>query len=140
VALAEKRMSTVKVTVVWFDVDVIRIRVCVRTELFSASTVVYTTEELLRSAAEQLSGFPVGVDDNRAFELSTTNEDEASFELRCINVKGDAILISTIRNSEGFEPQQAKIVMPIFSASLDQFSTELRNMADRVASLAVLGG
>lgn len=132
-------MGTVKIAAIWSDIDVIRIQVSAKSELFSASTVVYTTDELLRTAAENVSGFPVGVNDKRSFDLSTTTDDRASFELRCLSLAGNAILEIYIRNSAGAAPEEAQIVIPAFPALLDQFATELRSMAARAASVAVLG-
>jgi sporulation protein YlmC with PRC-barrel domain len=130
----------VTVAAVWSDIDVIRVRVNAKSELFSASTVVYTTDDLLRAAAAGMEGFPSNVNDVRRFRLSTTADDAVAIELKCVSAVGDAVLIADVQNHSGAVPERATIVIPVFAVYLDEFAMALRSMADRAVLIAELQG
>jgi len=93
-------MASVSIQAIWSDVDVIRIDVSVKTDRFAGSTTVYTTVDALQDAARSLSGFPANPNDSRSFALSTTYADVASFELKCIDSAGHAVMIASIVDRE----------------------------------------
>jgi hypothetical protein len=131
-------MSSVSIRVVWSDIDVIRVEVVVSSVAFTGRTVVYTTEELLRAAAEKIIGFPRASTDVAAFRLATTQYERASFELKCIDGAGHAVLIAEIENHSGLLVEKATIVVPVFPSLLDEFGKSLNLMAQRSTNIAVL--
>lgn len=132
-------MNSITIHALWSDIDVVLLRVTVNGGAFSGSTEIYTTDEILREAAEQVSGFPSNVNDRRVFGLSTTTENIADFELRCISNAGQAVMIARVENQSSIVPETATIVFSVFPTSLDAFGRALHAMAKRTITDAVLG-
>lgn len=128
-------MDGVTLTVVWSDVDTIELNVKVSNGMFAGETNVYSTTELIAAAAEAVYGFPRSPHDARSFRL-----DDAlpSFELKCTDQVGHAVMIASIEHRDSVSTQCATIVMPVFSTALEQFRMELQSIVSGVGKKARL--
>ena len=126
-------------TVIWHDVDVIELNIRAHNDSFSAVVTIYSTCDLLTRAAETLSSAQPTVGDVQLFTLATTDEKEASFELRVLDSVGHFALICRL-GEDGEYRQNATIVIRVTPSAIDQFVDELYTIAKGASKAAALEG
>jgi hypothetical protein len=109
----------------WFDDDVVELRVSARSAHFSGVCDIYSTSTLLRDAAESIQGFPLDVNDVRTVDLATTGEC-GSLEFRCLDAAGHAeVSVRLLSNGEA-----ASVVLPVNAAIVDMLREGLLRVSE----------
>jgi hypothetical protein len=93
------------VGVIWYDVDLVRLRITAASEHFAGQADVYASHEQLLRLATDLAGFPKDIGDRRTFQFATsTGGNSVSLEFWVTNSLGltpvDAQIIETEASRE----------------------------------------
>jgi hypothetical protein len=130
-----RRGRGLAVEVIWFDVDVVELRVSVASSEFSGSVDVYAGHGSLAEDLETLAGFPRGKGDARAILWGQFGREWAggAAELRfaCIGVTGRSIVQARLEAGEelGGVVQAAVIAFEVDAGSIDRFLGRMRQLA-----------
>jgi hypothetical protein len=121
-----------KITVIWSDNDVIKIRVSAWNGLFGGAADVYVGVDQLGETAAQLEGFPKTPSDVRKVILGAFGPESAgggvSIRFYCVDGSGHSYVDSRIESDydSARKSQSAVLSLPIEAAAVDSFVEELR--------------
>jgi len=135
----------IRIEVVWFDDDVINLRVSGSNGRFAGSVELYASHDSLRQLAKAVRGFPVSTTDVREFELGTFDETEAGggtrMQFLCTdNVGHTAVKMNMRTDSRMRQGQTETAVFQIWvePAGIDAFVMQLDNMQVALGSTVCL--
>lgn len=127
--------SGIEIEIIWFDEDVICLRVRGANSRFAGAADVYIRHGALANVADAFRGFPLSIDDQRELELGTFDPAHggggARFRLRCTDAMGHAALEVQLRadpHCDGGRSETASFVIPIESAAIDDFVNTISAM------------
>jgi hypothetical protein len=130
--------------VIWYDRDVIELRISASNGAFAGVTDLYEGYGDLEKAAAQLSGFPQNPSDEREVVFGTFDRKGAGGGVRlrfhCVDNSGHAyadVIIASGR-LEGGMNQNVALAMPVEAAALDRFVEELEKLEADLTSTARL--
>lgn len=131
-------MNGLTIEIVWFDEDVVELRISGSNGPFSGCTQVYSGRDVLAKLSGWAKGFPSNPDERRLIELGTFDPGFAGggarLGLRCTDAAGhvalDVLLATQVENNRH---QRAEFFVEVEPAALDVF-------AQRVASLEIRKG
>jgi len=135
----------IEMTVIWFDDDLIELRVRASNGTFSGEADAYVSHSVSTDLARVLRGFPADINDGREFELGTFDPQcaggGARFRFRCLDRKGHASVEVNLRaDVHRLGAQSAIFLVPIEAAGVDAFADELTRMPLEIGARAVLRG
>jgi hypothetical protein len=133
-------------SIIYTDEWLVEIRVRASNDRYAGETSIYQSPSGLKDLGETLAGFPKQVNDERKFELGSS-EDTAKgngirLHFRCIDAAGHIGVDVTLYAHPFFLNQRefASFFIPLEPAAIDDFVRELRNMNTDVDSSAFLRG
>jgi hypothetical protein len=127
--------SGIEFEIVWFDQDVVEIRVSSSNSRFSGQANLYLGRGCLSETADRLQGFPSNSADSRDFELGTFNPNHAGGGVRmhfyCLDMAGHAAVDVRLRleacKTMG-EVGSVALRIPVEAAAVDSFAMRVRAM------------
>ena len=135
----------IRIEVVWFDDDVIYLRVSGSNGRFAGSVELYASHDSLPQLAKAVRGFPVSITDIREFELGTFDETYAGggtrMQFLCTDNVGHAAVKMNMRaDPRKWQGQTESAVFQIWvePAGIDDFVRQLDNMQVERGSAAYL--
>jgi len=130
--------------VLWFDDDVMSVRVQASNGLFSGTAELYEGLDLFTGLAAKISGFPTSKADSRDTELGTFNPavggGGAKLSLRCTDGLGHGLLSIRLRNDPKRGAGTAEFKIAVEANAIDAFVQELGAVQLEVGATAGLHG
>ena len=135
---------TLQFEVIYFDDDLLELRIRAANTAFSGETSLYATHSAPQTLADQIRDFPRSADDVREWELGTFDPNYAGGgvkgKLRCTDRSGHAVATVTLENREEHQATgMASIDVHFEAAELDAFVAELENLGAEAGKHAKLG-
>ncbi len=131
--------------IVWFDEDVIELRVRCDNGRFSGTADCYAGYSIFDNFSSAVGGFPISCDDRREFELGSFTSSwhrGLRLKLMCVDRAGHAIAVVRIRNPDGSRPisqvETAELWFPVEPAAIDEFVASLGKMQVAVSAAVTL--
>jgi hypothetical protein len=135
----------VRISVVYNDEYVLKLRVYASNGVFAGQADVYADSDTLAAVADALKGFPDRREDTREFELGTFDEDYAGggagFRFFCVDSVGHALAqvrLQADSRTEADVNDAATLHVPVVAAAVDSFVEGLARIAANTAESAVL--
>ena len=124
---------SLSISVLWFDSDMIELRIRAASDRFAGSCDVYVSHGTLGEFASALAGFPAGLKDERCYEFGTLDPQSVpgfcEFRFYCTNSAGHTALDITIHDNYTKHPKSsAKFIIPIEPAGVDNFVQGLKRL------------
>jgi hypothetical protein len=127
--------SGIEFKIVWFDQDVVELRVSASNGRFSGQVNLYLGRGRLSGTADLLKGFPSDSTDSRDVELGTFNPNHvgggAQMHLYCLDMAGHAAVDVKLRldtcKTMG-EVGSVALRIPVEAAAIDSFAMQVRAM------------
>ena len=133
-------MRKLKITVAWFDNDLLELSLSAASEGFSGRANFYASLRAPMELADLLEGFPLGATDVRQCEFGQrglVGHGGASIRLWCNDSLGHLKLrVGLFMDSPD---ESATVALDVVPAELDEFVDQLRLMKLQVGHKAVLG-
>jgi hypothetical protein len=129
---------------IWYDYDLLNLRVKAWNGAFGGVTELYTAVGALRAAAQQLQGFPTSPSDNREIRFGNSNRKGAAggirMQFRCVDGAGHAYVDATIDSNylTGGTIQTVVLAVPVEAAAIDTFAQELERLERERSGTAYL--
>ncbi|MBW8876923.1 MAG: hypothetical protein JF614_18315 [Acidobacteria bacterium] len=130
--------------VVWFDQDMLELRLTASSAGFAGQANFYAALDEPAAFAAQLSGFPRSREDVREYEFGNTNLQGyggANIRIACKDGSGHLVVQATIYMNAAGQPavaESATVQLETVPASIDSFVEELQRMQVNVGQIAVL--
>jgi hypothetical protein len=131
--------------IVWFDNDVIQLRVQAASSSFVGTAEVYVSHDVFRTVADAMMAFPTNTTDVREFEIGTFDSRIAGggtrFHLWCSDALGHSAMRCCIRADTPGDrhlDQTAEFVMPVEPNDIDRFVQQLAKVPIAVGATAML--
>lgn len=129
-----QRDRGVRLTILWFDVDVMELRAFASNGAFTGTAHVYAGHGQLGAWADALNGFPSSPHDRRTVDLGTFDPDLAGggveLDFRVADACGHLnvhVRIQEDRDSDA-GPAAASFAIPAEPAAVDEFVDALRKI------------
>jgi hypothetical protein len=128
---------------VWFDDDVVEVRVWASNGRFSGETHAYISPSTGSEFAAAIRGFPTSSADVRAFELGTFDDKFAGggarFDFACLDEAGHPFVFVRLRGDPRDHARaNAEFSIEFEAAALDGFVSALARLGSDLASHATL--
>ena len=127
--------SGIEFEIVWFDQDVVELRVNSSNGRFSGQAKLYLGRGRLSETADRLQGFPSNSTDSRDFELGTFNPNHAGggvqMHFYCLDMAGHAAVDVKLRSDACKtvgEVGSVALRIPVEAAAIDSFAVQIRAM------------
>lgn len=135
----------VSIEVIWFDDDVVKLRVAASNGRFAGSADCYCGHDTISRFVSAACGFPSSCEDRRVMEIGTFDPSCAgggtTLVLRCVDRSGhavvDVIVRADPRGAAGLA-ETASFSFPVEPAAIDDFVTALGRMPWVVGAAASL--
>ena len=133
----------IRIKVIWFDVDMIELRIDGSNGRFAGSVECYDSHDALPQLANAIRGFPVSVTDIRLFELGELRDTYAGggirMQFRCTNRTGHPAVEVFMRSDPILQgDEMARFEIMVEPAGIDDFVTQLDNMKVEGSFIACL--
>lgn len=133
----------IRIKVIWFDVDVIELRIDGSNGRFAGSVECYASHDDLPQLANAIRGFPVSVTDIRQFELGELSDTYAGGGIRmqflCTDRAGHPAVEVFMRSDPRLQGHEmARFEIMVEPAGIDDFVTQLDNMKVEGSFIACL--
>jgi len=133
----------VDIEVIGIDNDLVELEVRASNGIFAGRAKLYENHEASASAAQLLSGFPIGSTDQREVTLGTLDEKYAGggagLAFRCTDGSGHCVVKVRLRDDDfGGSIHSATFSIPCEAAAVDEFVQQLRAMTLNLGSNAHL--
>ncbi len=137
--------SGVEIRILWFDQDIVEVRITAANARFSASADLYCTPGFAKELSEAIQGFPRTTSDTRRAGLGGDDSDpncgSASFEFTCRDKMGHCDLKVSLREDDRERsPGSAAFTIPVEPGPIDEFARQLQAMPIEVGAGATLLG
>lgn len=127
--------SGIEFKIVWFDEDVVELRVTSSNGRFSGQANLYLGRGCLFATADRLRGFPSNSTDSRDLELGTFNPNHAGggaqMHFYCLDMAGHAAVDVKLRSDVRKTMREFGSValrIPVEAAAIDSFAIQIRAM------------
>ena len=135
----------VKIEVMWFDDEVVELRVHGSNGRFAGTAELYASPDVFSEVANSLRGFPSSIRDHRQIELGTFDPScgggGVRLTLRCVDAAAHAVIEMSVRTDPRYhygQTETAELVIPVEAAAIDEFVVELQRMEVAVGVIARL--
>lgn len=132
-------------TIVWFDDDLVELRVRADNGRFSGTTDAYADRDGLAELVGAFQGFPRSIEDRRESMLGTFDAGYAGggarLILHCTDAAGHAVMEVQLRTGprdQRGKAETVELVIPVEAAAIDEFVAALRRMPVEIGASASL--
>ena len=138
-------MRKLALEIIWFDDDMLELRVCASNGRFSGQATFYAALDEPARFAAKIEGFPLSASDSRDYKLGGGKFVEcgsATARLACKDGCGHLLVEITICMPSGDENsavESSTLLVEALPAEIDSFVEQLRLMRVEVGQIAVLG-
>ena len=125
----------VSISIIWFDEDILELRVAASNGRFTGTTELYDSLDSLQNFAQTLHRFPTRASDERTVSLGAFDPmyagGGANLRFHCIDAAAHAAVEVSIRSDRRMHPpdfETASFSIGLEAAAIDLFVQQLREM------------